>query len=389
MIQLEKNECYGCSICSIVCPKKCIEMIDDNEGFQYPSINEKKCINCHLCEKKCPAINNNKKFDFEQKAYIIRDKNINRLKNSSSGSFVTNVAKNIIEKNGIVYGVAFNAEQNVEHIRISKNNENDLTKIQGSKYVACDINKVIPNIISDINNGFLVLFIGTPCQISALKQLIKNGKLITIEVVCHGTPSKLLFNVYKKYLENKYKAKIKSVKFRNKTYGYHSSTMLIKFENNKNYYKSGRTDLYLKSFFSNLCSRQTCYNCKYKTKTRFADFTIFDCWHFKEITNINDDDLGYTHLFINSSLAHAVFEQIQNEYYYYDSDIDKAINLDGSMIEHSVPYNLYRDEYYINIKNNDFKKHCAKYFKITYMDNIIEKLKKIIYYKKWKENING
>ena len=150
--------------------------------------------------------------------YIIRDKNINRLKNSSSGSFVTNVAKNIIEKNGIVYGVAFNTEQNVEHIRISKNNENDLTKIQGSKYVACDINKVIPNIISDINNGFLVLFIGTPCQISALKQLIKNGKLITLEVVCHGTPSKLLFNVYKKYLENKYKSKIKSVKFRNKTY---------------------------------------------------------------------------------------------------------------------------------------------------------------------------
>ena len=50
----EKEECCGCSACYAVCPKSAISMVADEDGFEYPSINEEKCIGCHICLKVCP-----------------------------------------------------------------------------------------------------------------------------------------------------------------------------------------------------------------------------------------------------------------------------------------------------------------------------------------------
>lgn len=35
-------------------PKKAINMLEDDEGFEYPHIDENKCIRCFQCVRVCP-----------------------------------------------------------------------------------------------------------------------------------------------------------------------------------------------------------------------------------------------------------------------------------------------------------------------------------------------
>ena len=62
-----KEKCVGCKSCEQSCPKHCISMVENKEGFWYPSVDEKNCIECKVCLKKCPVENTefhrNKAFD--------------------------------------------------------------------------------------------------------------------------------------------------------------------------------------------------------------------------------------------------------------------------------------------------------------------------------------
>lgn len=49
-----KEDCCGCTACYAVCPTSSITMVEDEEGFLYPSINEKSCIRCQKCMTVCP-----------------------------------------------------------------------------------------------------------------------------------------------------------------------------------------------------------------------------------------------------------------------------------------------------------------------------------------------
>ena len=49
-----KEECCGCTACYAICPKEAISMVEDEEGFEYPQIDESKCVCCYQCIKVCP-----------------------------------------------------------------------------------------------------------------------------------------------------------------------------------------------------------------------------------------------------------------------------------------------------------------------------------------------
>ena len=36
----DKSQCCGCWACYNACPKHCIEMIEDEEGFRYPHVDK-------------------------------------------------------------------------------------------------------------------------------------------------------------------------------------------------------------------------------------------------------------------------------------------------------------------------------------------------------------
>ena len=63
-----KKDCNGCGACIYVCPKHCIHMEEDEEGFFYPVIHEEECIHCNKCKNVCS--NYSKEQKEINKAYI-------------------------------------------------------------------------------------------------------------------------------------------------------------------------------------------------------------------------------------------------------------------------------------------------------------------------------
>ena len=116
MIEIEnKFNCCGCSACYNICPKKAIFMEEDEQGFLYPKVNHKLCINCGLCEKVCPVINSKPEDSRFRIAYAARSNDTSTRMKSSSGGIFTEIAKEIINSGGAVFGAEFNSEFEVVH----------------------------------------------------------------------------------------------------------------------------------------------------------------------------------------------------------------------------------------------------------------------------------
>ena len=198
--------------------------------------------------------------------------------------------------------------------------------------------------------------------------------------MCHGVSSSNLWKEYVQFQETKNHSIIKEVNFRNKTYGYHSGTMKLTFENGKEYYGSGRIDFMLKSFFSEISSRPSCYNCNFKREVHNSDFTIFDCWHASKLNDkIKDDDKGYTNLFINSNKGATLFEEVKLYYDFYPTNYLNAIKLDGMMVKNNAIPNIHRKEFYKFINEFGIEKAIRKFIPIKKKDHFIEKSKNILY----------
>ena len=133
MLDNVKEKCTGCEVCTAVCPKKCIAMISDEEGFLYPSINETACIGCGLCENTCHILRKEKTVFDTPKSFVAYNSDEEERKNSSSGGIFALLAKEVLSNSGVVYGVALNDCLVAEHIRIDT--REDLYKLQTSKYV--------------------------------------------------------------------------------------------------------------------------------------------------------------------------------------------------------------------------------------------------------------
>lgn len=228
----------------------------------------------------------------------------------------------------------------------------------------------------------MVCFVGTTCQVNGLKAFLHMDyeRLITIDLVCHGTPSPKLWNKYLDYQKSKYHSEIQDISFRNKTYGYHSGTMKICFANGKTYYGSARVDYMLKSFFKEISSRPICYQCPFKTLERCSDFTIFDCWHAAElVSGLKDDDRGYTNVIVQSERGKEILKKIGNRYEMYLADTKKAIDFDGIMLLNSAKPHVKRSEFYVGMDDRTMRDQIQKFIPVTKKDHIIESSKAMLY----------
>lgn len=383
MIEIkEKANCCGCTACFNICPKKCISMCEDEEGFKYPRVDKNLCINCNMCEKVCPILHKPVLNNSNIGAFVARDKREQVLINGTSGGLFTSIMEYVLKNNGVAYGVIVDDDKVVKHVRIDSLDSKNFNRIPNSKYVQSDLTNIFTLVINDLKDNKLVVFSGTPCQVAGLYNFIGKGNknLVTIDIVCHGTPSPLAWKKYVEFQEHKHKSKIVDARFRNKTYGYHSGGMRLVFANGKRFYCSARTDLFLKSFFLDLCSRPSCYGCKFKDKVHASDLTLFDSWHVEKlIQNVPDDNKGFTNILVNSEKGKEIIEKIAGSVLLYPSNFEKSIELDGVMVSNSVKWNDKRTHYFENIKNESFDKHCNKFFHNSFKDKMIERLKKIYY----------
>lgn len=374
---VDKKDCCGCYACYNACPKNCIEMKVDTEGFWYPSVNFDECIHCNVCQNVCPAVNENK-TDNKPVSYLGYNNNQDIRKSSSSGGMFTPIAEKIINDGGVVFGAAFNDKFEVEHICVDS--VEDLSKLRGSKYVQSKIDDTYCQVKSLLKDGKTVLFTGTPCQIEGLYSYLgkeRSDNLFTQDIICHGVPSPNVWNEYLKYRANG--ADIKDVSFRNKKYGWHYFSMMIETDK-KRYTKRLDEDLFIKLFLDNTILRPSCYACKFKKEVRISDFTLADCWRPAKVkSQIKDDDNGLSMMFVNTDKAKKLFEEIKSNYVLQKIEYDLAIKSQMAVTK-SVELNDHRPDFFVVFKNKDF----AYIDENWYGNNMLSKIKNSYIYKKSK-----
>lgn len=380
MIRIDKKEdCAGCTACYSICPKKCIEMKPDEEGFLYPEVDMEQCIDCHLCEKVCP-VQQKKPEEGKPEGYVCRSKDPGTVAASTSGGMFTPISRFVIEQGGVIFGVGFGKDWSVRHKMAESLDE--AGEFRGSKYVQSHLGNTFQKVKKNLEEGRTVCFSGTPCQVAGLKAYLKKDyeNLITVDVVCHGTPSPKLWKKYADYQQKKNRSGLKSVNFRAKTYGYHSGSMELQFENGKKYKGSARTDYMLKSFFKEISSRPSCYQCAFKTVSRPSDLTLFDAWHVSALApGLKDDDRGYTNVLVHTEKGKKLLETIQGELELYPADAERMIELDGIMVKNSAKPHPKRNAFMKDLNSLPVSVLVQKYLPVSRKDRVIERMKTLIY----------
>lgn len=335
MIDVIGNKCTGCFACVSKCPKGCISMEENAEGFRYPRINTELCVKCNLCEKACPILSPiaNEKTDRDIKVYAVRNKDEEVRAKSSSGGAFSAIASYVLKKGGVVFGAAF--DENFEIVHTYVESEEEMFRLRGSKYVQSKIGDAYKQAKDFLEQGRMVLFSGTACQTSGLLGYLGKDydNLITQDLVCHGVPSPMVWRKYLKLRQQLAKSPIKSIFFRDKTYGWHNWHIAFDFEDGTQYKRSQFEDRMIVAFLRGKCSRECCYDCQFKQKCRLADFTLADLWGVEGMAAELDDDKGLSACFVNSPKAAAVFEEIKEGLIYKEVELDKAVNGNLAMIE--------------------------------------------------------
>jgi len=373
----DKEKCCGCHACFNACPKNAITMKVDNKGFRYPTIDQKKCINCGICKKACPIICNKEEKSKEIAAYACYNKNSSERFNSSSGGIFILLAKEIIAKDGVVFGATFDKDFNVNHSYIDT--ERELEKFMGSKYTQSLIGDSYRKVKEFLDLGRYVLFTGTPCQIEGLKAYLKKDydRLYTQDIICHGVPSPKAWNNYLEYQKKKYGKTIKSISFRNKDNGWSKFQMNISFDT-KSYSKNHANDIYMKAFLGNICLRDSCYNCLFKKKYRESDITLGDYWGIGNIHPEFNDDKGTSIVVINSKKGKELFDNIKNKIEYIETNLDEAIKYNSAMIK-PVNHNKNEEAFINDIDKLEFDLLINKYIpKPSIVKRLYSKTKKSI-----------
>ena len=258
MIEIEdKSLCCGCMACVQKCPKSCIDIVEDEEGFKYPKVREAECIDCGLCESVCQFKDKNKE---REPIEVFASKNPDEYERlaSSSGGIFSVLANYILERNGIVFGARFRGDFTVVHDYIE--HKESLHYLRGSKYLQSDIISVYKQVEAFLKKGRLVLFTGTPCQILGLKKFLKNKEkgLLCVDILCHGVPSP---KVWKEYMDQNQLNTSDEITFRDKKTGWKNYSITFKDKGKDLLSQIYRDNIFMKGFLYDLYLRPSCYNC--------------------------------------------------------------------------------------------------------------------------------
>lgn len=295
-----KEDCSGCGACAVACPRGCITMEADEEGFRYPKIDARACVHCNACRKIC-ANSAATLADGEERiehAYVAASNDKESRRQSSSGGLFTELAKETLRVGGTVYGAGFDDCFKVVHK--SACSRVGLAELRGSKYVQSEAEECYGKIHEILEQGESVYFSGTPCQVDGLLAFLDKDfpNLLTQDIICHGVPSPV---VWREYLALRSKGhKVRDVSFRDKSYGWHYFSIRIATDYGTYLARLGE-DIYTRLFLSNVTLRPSCYACRHKHLHRKADLTLGDCWGVGKLCHgVPDTDEGLSLVFANT-----------------------------------------------------------------------------------------
>ena len=355
-------------------------METDDEGFQYPKVNESICVSCGQCEKVCPFEREASKRIKTPDSFAARIKDDGVRIQSSSGGIFTALSNDILEEGGVVYGVAMSENlKSAYHIRVDS--VVGLELLRGSKYLQASTGDIYKQVRLDLKNGRKVLFSGVPCQINGLKFFLQKDydNLLLVEVICHGVPSPALWKKYFEYLEKKFNASIEKVNFREKRNGW-KVFGLTEHGKNISHYSNQLEDPYMQMFLRDYCLRPSCYDCKVKKMESMADLTIADFWGVQNIAPEMDDDKGTSLVLLQSSKGIKAFESLK------EICTSVRVSFDGSIKYNPAYFNsckkpAERDTFFLDMNSMEFDKLQAKYckpIKPSFIKRVLRKAKAVI-----------
>lgn len=346
-----KESCCGCTACESICPKNAITMIPDEEGFFYPKINQESCIDCGKCKKVCPFQNETEINDslLSSIAYAVKHKENKIRMRSASGGAYTALSDHTLKNEYVLYGVEYDANFSVRHCRITDPNKRD--RCRGSKYPQSNLESIYGMILEDLVNSRNVYFVGTGCQVAGLKNYLTEkkeryvGKLLTTDLVCHGTFSPLLWKEFLKFIQKK--NNIKEFIFRYKEKGWHGPNVMVKYTNNKEKVNTAAIKVFGNLFSTDLALRPSCYYCKFANLSRTADITIADFWGIENLMPEIDDDKGISLLLVNSTEGKRLFDSIKGDINYWRRDIQECVQTNlRRPTKMPINRNKFWDDYY-------------------------------------------
>lgn len=379
-----KAKCTGCVACVDACPVKCISVSYDNVGFRYSNINETKCIKCGKCYNVCP-IEIKKSEPNPQHLFASYAKEKTVQNRGSSGGMFELIATYCIEKGYYVCGASF------EEMVLKHKIVNDLQALKDllkSKYIQSDTQNIFNQVVQLLKNQNKVLFCGTPCQVSALKNIVPDNlknNLILVDIICHGVPSQKIFDMYIKELEKKHKGKIRNFSFRvkNNKYKHAHGYSYELFKNGKKKVING---IYTQSSFYNAFKkyeifRESCYNCQYATLDRVSDLTLADFWGIEKYDFKGNVDHGVSMVITNSQKGELLFESIKSLVEYKEFPLQYGVESNHCLTKHTQkPKN--RDEIIESIENLGYEATSKKYFRSGLISKIYwfipAKMRKVI-----------
>ena len=349
----DKDLCTGCMACVNACPKKCINIEQDSMGNLFPVIDYSKCVECKKCEKSCP-INNNISTNFPNKAYAVWSLDQQDRKTSTSGGAASVFYQQAISDNMYICGVEYDNDFHVKHT-ISRDIESIL-KFKQSKYVYSEVDNIYELVKEKLDNGEDVLFISLPCKVAGLLGFLnkKYDNLITIDIVCHGTPSYKILDDHIKFVDKKRIGK--NLRFRD------DNQMLFDVSSKSKtvYRKYGKEDTYMSAFLEGLDDRESCYNCQFANPERISDITISDFWGLgSEIPFEHEYSGAISALLINTQKGMDFFEKSKHRFFYEERLVEEAIKGNAQLnspTKHHLKRNLFEEMY----KSVGFEKAVKK-----------------------------
>lgn len=370
------DACTGCSACASACPKHCIKMIADDEGFLRPFIDELNCVNCGICKKTCPVNQVVLDDGVKPETWVSRIKDLEIRKLSSSGGIFSALSEQIIRRDGVIVAAGIDEHNQVVH-KICKNRE-ELDELRRSKYVQSRIGNAYRDAKDLLDSGIDLLFCGTPCQVGGLIAFLgkEYTNLVTVDFVCHGVPTPFAWEKYLEFQKEIHKSNIKEVSFRDKEFGWINFSLKLLFDDGKQYCKTVSEDYYLRSFIMDLTLRTCCYNCKFKQIHRLSDITLADFWGLKKKLPEWDDNTGVSLVMIHTDKGKLLYKSCEDMVEKKRISFSDAISRNPSMIK-SVKTPVLRSQFISDMKKMRFDRVHNKYCGLSLASKLRRKIAEI------------